>query len=183
MVIIQKKNKKNPNGGKNQLSGIIFEIGTEKFIIDVLDVKEIIQTGQIRRLPNCPDFVEGICNYRGEIIHVVNLKKRLKLSNAVLYNTKANDLEHKANGIGMKYLIILNYNTSFMGVLVDRINNIIHIDDDELVELGPIFQTSVSMKFIKGVIYVQEKPRLMLKLDKILEEVEKYALQTEMIAN
>ena len=55
-----------------QISVIIFRVGNEEFAIDLLDVKEIIQSGQIRRLPKSLDYIEGIYNYRGNIIHIIN---------------------------------------------------------------------------------------------------------------
>ena len=62
---------------RDQMSIIIFEVAGEQFGIDLLDVKEIIKAGQIRRLPKSLDFVEGIYNYRGDIIHIINLKKKI----------------------------------------------------------------------------------------------------------
>ena len=67
------------NNNGNDKSVILFEIGWEQFALDLVDVKEIVQAGQIRKIPKSMDFIEGIYNYRGDIIHIVNLKKKLKL--------------------------------------------------------------------------------------------------------
>ncbi len=63
----------------DQISILTFKIGWEEFVIDLLDVKEIIQAGQIRKLPKSIDYIDGIYNYRGEIIPVIYLKKKLDL--------------------------------------------------------------------------------------------------------
>lgn len=78
---------------KDQISIIVFEVGDEEFAIDLLDVKEIIQAGQIRYLPKSFDFVEGIYNYRGDIIHIINLEKKLKLKEYILYKKSTEKLK------------------------------------------------------------------------------------------
>lgn len=63
---------------------IIFEIDNIKFAINIMDVKEIKEMERIRRLPNAQPFVKGLLNLRGDIIPVIDLKKRLELDNLKL---------------------------------------------------------------------------------------------------
>ncbi|MFW9939967.1 MAG: chemotaxis protein CheW [Candidatus Thorarchaeota archaeon] len=164
----------------NQVSVLIFQIGWEQFVIDLLDVKEIIQAGQIRKLPKSLDYIDGIYNYRGEIIHVVNLKKKLNLNEYMLYRSKNSSTGEETYNNIKKYIIILKVDNSLVGFYVDRIINIDHINNNAIVELSPIFQTSVAMEYIKGVINFDERPRIMLDLSKILNEVEKFKVQQDM---
>lgn len=71
---------------------------------------------------------------------------------------------------------------SLVGFYVDRIINIDHIDVNEITELSSIFQTSVAMKYIKGVIKFKERPRIMLNLGKILIEVEEFKIQQDLLS-
>ena len=68
---------------------------------------------------------------------------------------------------------------SLVGFYVDRIINIDHVNVNEISELSPIFQTSVAMKYIKGVINFKERPRIMLDLGKILTEIEEFKIQQD----
>ena len=163
----------------NQVSILIFQIGWEQFVIDLFDVKEIIQAGQIRKLPKSLDYIDGIYNYRGEIIHVVNLKKKLNLNEYMLYRSK-NSSTGEEDYSTKRYIIILKVDNTLIGFYVDRIINIDHLDVNQIVELSPIFQTSVAMEYIKGVINFKERPRIMLDLSKILNEVEKFKIQQDM---
>ena len=164
---------------RNQISIIIFQIGWEQFAIDLVDVKEIIQAGQIRKLPKSLDYIDGIYNYRGEIIHVVNLKKKLNLNEYVLYRSKQSSTEEEFNN-GKRFIIILKVDNHLIGFYVDRIINIDHVDVNEIVDLSPIFQTSVAMEYIKGIINFEDRPRVILNLSKVLNEVEKFKIQQEM---
>ncbi len=164
---------------KGTISVIIFEVEGEQFAIDLLHAREIIQKGQIRRLPQTFEFVEGIYNYRGDIIYVINLSKKLELHKYMSYKSKE-DVEEEEEQSDEKYLVIVNINNVNTGLLVDRIINISHIKSNELVELSPIFETSISMKFIEGVIKFKDRPRILLNVDKILTEAEQVKIQKEL---
>ncbi len=158
----------------DQKSILILEVGWEQFAIDLLDVKEIIQAGRIRRLPNSLDFIDGIYNYRGEIIHIINLKKKLNLNKYLLYNSKI-DSTHENNS--KNFIVILNLNNNYIGFFVGKIINIIDIDKEEIVKLSPIFKTSVAMKYIKGILKFDDRPRILLNIGKIFTEVEQLLIQ------
>jgi len=170
------------NNDGNQVSIIIFQVGWEQFVIDLLDVKEIITAGQIRKLPKSLDYIDGIYNYRGEIIHVINLRKKLNLDEYIIYRSKNTSMMEEEEELGntKKYIIILKVDNNLIGFYVDQIINIDHIDVGEIVQLSPIFQTSVAMEYIKGVINFKERPRIMLDLGKIFNEVEKFRLQQDL---
>ncbi len=162
---------------EEQISLIIFKVGWEEFVIDLLDVKEIIQTGQIRRLPKSLDFIEGIYNYRGNIIHIINLKKKLNLDDYDIY--KAQNLNDK-NDSGKKFIIIVNIRDMQIGFYVDRIIKVSHITRKDLVGLSPIFQTGLSdIKYIKSVVKFKDRPRILIDLREILSEAEQISLQQD----
>jgi len=164
----------------DQISILTFRIGWEEFVIDLLDVKEIIQAGQIRKLPKSIDYIDGIYNYRGEIIHVINLKKKLDLDQYLLYHDKYSSFEEEESSVTKKFIIILKLDSDLIGFYVDQIISIDHILPDEVVGLSPIFQTSVAIEFITGIINFKDRPRVMLDLTKIFTEVEKFRIQQDL---
>ena len=157
--------------GKNQVSILSFRVAFEEFVVDLYDVKEILQAGQIRKLPKSMHYIDGIYNYRGEIIHVVNLKKKLKLDEYVLYKSKYEHHEENSS-TSKKFIVILKVNNDLVGFYVDEIISVDHVDPSEIIGLSPIFQTSVAMEFIKGIINFEDRPRIILDLSKIFSEVE-----------
>jgi len=160
----------------DQISVLSFKVGWEEFCIDLFDVKEIIQAGQIRKLPKGLDYIDGIYNYRGEIIHIINLKKRLNLNEYVIYQSSYK----QETSATKKFIIILKVENDLIGFYVNQIISIDHINPTEIVGLSPIFQTSVAMEFIKGIIKFEERPRVMLDLSKIFNEIEKFKIQQDL---
>ncbi len=160
----------------NKLSVILFETEGEQFAINIYDTKEIILAGQIRKLPQSYDFIDGIYNYRGEIIHIVNLSKKLNLNEYRIQDSKKNEEKYSSE---KKYIIIVSVNNVNTGFLVDRILDIANIDIDLVEGLSPIFQTSVGIEYIKGIIKFKDRPRILLDLSRILTEVEQTIIEKE----
>lgn len=57
-----------------EIQVVAFMVGKEEFCLDISKVREIKEMMPITRVPNSPDFVEGVINLRGQITTVVNLK-------------------------------------------------------------------------------------------------------------
>lgn len=56
-----------------------FRIGEEDYAVDIMRVREIIQPLPITPVPRAPAFVEGVVRLRGEVIPVVDVRKRFGL--------------------------------------------------------------------------------------------------------
>ena len=67
-----------------ELQFVAFSIGEEEYCIDISKVREVKEMLPITRVPQAPDDVEGIVNLRGQVIPIVNLKKKLGYSFNVL---------------------------------------------------------------------------------------------------
>jgi purine-binding chemotaxis protein CheW len=59
---------------------VVFTLGNEQFAINLFDVKEVVEYSAITKLPNVPPYIKGIMDLRGEITTIIDLRKRLSLS-------------------------------------------------------------------------------------------------------
>ncbi|MFX1276840.1 MAG: chemotaxis protein CheW [Promethearchaeota archaeon] len=166
------------DSSKQTVSVVLFEVEREQFCIDLLTAREIVPKGQIRRLPQTFDFVEGIYNYRGDIIYVINIAKKLKLSE--FKTLKMKGIEEQDETGSNNYIMIVNINNINTGFLVDRILNISHIKANSIVGLSPIFETSISIEYIKGIVKFDDRPRILLDVEKVLTEAEQVQIQKEL---
>ena len=53
-----------------------FEVAEEQFGIDVMRVQELIRYQKPSRIPNAPDVVSGVINFRGHIIPVIDMRRK-----------------------------------------------------------------------------------------------------------
>jgi len=56
-----------------------FKLGDELFAIDVARVREVLEVGQITRVPTAPEYMRGVVNVRGQATPVVDLRLRFGL--------------------------------------------------------------------------------------------------------
>jgi len=69
----------------------------------------------------------------------------------------------------------------FVGFFADQIVSISHVNVEDIVGLSPIFQTSVGMENIKGIIKFKDRPRILLDLSNLLNEIDYLTIQKEEI--
>lgn len=54
-----------------------FKLGDGQYGFNISNVQEIVHFQKHTRIPNVPDFVEGVINLRGKVIPVLDLAKNL----------------------------------------------------------------------------------------------------------
>lgn len=137
---------------------VIFKLGNEMYAVDILNVGGISEYRDITKVPNAPYFIEGIINLRGEIIPIVNLKKRFQIPE------KEADSDTR--------IIINNIAGKDMGFIVDEASQVVRIDDDH-IEVAPDIIKGAEREYIHGVGKMAEGIVILLDLEKILSEEEK----------
>lgn len=140
---------------------VIFKLGNEEYGVDIMNVKEISEFKESTHVPNAPYFVDGIINLRGEIIPIVNLKKRFKVSSGEINSDTR--------------IIVININDRNVGFVVDEASQVLRINDNDIDD-APEIIAGVDRQYITGVGKVGEKIIILLDLEKILTDDEKEKL-------
>ena len=147
----------------NLVQCIGFYLGAELFGVDVLMVQEIIRKSPITSVPNAPAFIEGVINLRGNIVPVIDLRKRLNL-----------DLEKVASEINQRILVI-SVDGRITGFIVDSVSKVMKISTDDIEPPPEIVVAGLKSKYIHGVCKIAEQILILLDFNRILqiEEVKK----------
>ena len=116
---------------------VTFQLGAEKYGIDIMEVKEIVDYEEIRSIPNAPIYVEGIYNLRGGIIPIISLHRRFHLQ-------RPEDIEEDS-------LLILTIGGMELGIIIDRVLRVITIDTDE-IQPPPQMLSGIGSEYIQGVV-------------------------------
>ena len=90
-----------------------FAVSNEIFGIDLIHVHEILRPVFITRIPNVEEYVLGVTNLRGEIIPIVDLKK--KFDQGFTEITK------------ISRIIVLEFNSKRFGLVVEEVKQVIKI--------------------------------------------------------
>lgn len=65
-------------------SYLTFLIGSDKFAVHVERVQEVLEVGQITKLPHAPAYMLGIINLRGKILPLIDTRQKLGLPSIAL---------------------------------------------------------------------------------------------------
>ena len=132
-----------------------FVVGAEEYVVDTMRIRQIIQPLRITTVPHAPEFVEGVINLRGEIVPVVDLRKRLGLAPTAA--TKKT-----------KYLIC-SIGGRRVGLLVDAVSDVIRIPRSSIKPAPGILSVRRGPRFFLGVCGPPDKLKLLLNVKALLE--------------
>jgi purine-binding chemotaxis protein CheW len=114
-----------------------FRIGGEDYALDIMRVREIIQPLPITPVPRAPPFVEGVVHLRGEVIPVVDVRKRLGLA--------AGERTRKT-----KFLVV-NVAGRRLGLVVDEVCEVLRLPRSEIRPAPPLAGEAGPPRFFLGV--------------------------------
>jgi purine-binding chemotaxis protein CheW len=138
-----------------------FLIGSEEFAVDILKVQEINRITQITKVPNSPDFVEGVINLRGKVIPILDLRIRMGMEKK----------EHDSR----TRIIVVEVDQKTIGFIVDEVTEVLRIPKS-VIENPPDLVSNTKSEFITGVGKLEDRLLILLDLDKIISLDEGKAL-------
>ena len=141
---------------------VSFQLGREQFGIDILKVQEINRMAEITKLPEAPEYCEGLMNLRGKVIPVLNLRRKLELE------SKEWDKNTR--------IIVCAVDSHVVGMVVDAVSDVYNITTEN-INSAPEVGGSVNMEFIKGLATINNEMIILLDVDElinvgVLEEIQ-----------
>jgi len=145
---------------------LTFALGSEMFAVGILNVKEIIEYGNLTEIPMMPAFIRGVINLRGSVVPVIDLSARFGGSQTevgrrtciVIVEVPDDDARHD------------------IGIMVDAVSEVLDIPGSE-IEPPPSFGAKIRADFIFGMGKVAGKFVIILNINKVLS-VEEIAMLT-----
>lgn len=131
--------------------------GTE-YGVDILRVQEIKGWEAVTPLPNMPDHILGVMNLRGNIIPVVDLRRRFGLEAQVPGPTTV--------------VIVLRVEDAersrVVGIVADAVSDVIQLEA-AAIKPAPELGGSVTAEVVRGLATVGDKMVILLQVDDLLE--------------
>lgn len=149
--------------GEIQFQLVTFQLGDELYGVNIMDVKEIVRVQNVRVIPNAPYYVEGIINLRGEIIPIIDLHKRFKLSTV----SKLNEDDEESEGD----FIILNIDNSKIGIIIDKVERVVTVKGEDVKD-PPQMLSGIGTEYIEGVVREEKGYLIMLNIRKVFNAKE-----------
>ncbi len=140
--------------GAEQEELLWFRVASERYAINIMEIKEIIKPREVTEVPRVPAFVAGVLSLRGIIIPVFDMRMRLGLSSS--------------GATGKERIIVVKKEEDFCGMLVDEVVQVVKIAASS-IEQPPAVLDGIDRDFVNGIGRFNGQMLILLDLHNILD--------------
>ncbi len=149
---------------RQEVQAVGFYIGEDEYALYIHKVREIYPMTEIRKIPKAPQFVEGVINLRGQIIPIIDLRKRFDMA--------PNESRQTAK------ILIVELEKNQVGMIVDNVSEVMRFYVDEIEKAPAMFSANIDSQYIQGVAKLEGKLIILLDIEKLLSFEEKTVLKS-----
>lgn len=149
------------NAGKTkdeQKQYLTFILDGEEYGVPILKVNGIQGWEKTTPIPNSPDFVKGIINLRGEIVPIIDLRKRFGLE----------ELSYNQHTVVIVVRVEQDDKKRTVGLVVDAVADVYDIEP-EAIHNTPDFGDRINNCFIRGLGMIGDKMVILLDIDTLVD--------------
>ncbi len=143
---------------------ILFTLNQIEFAVPIEQVWRVEPVGEqpLTRVPRAPAFLEGVINIRGQVVPVIDLKKRFDLP--------AGERPPRAR------LLVTEVENQRVGLVVDAVTDILWMPTEK-IEPPPPMVAQISGVYVQGVARrADDRPLVILNLREVLSVQEREGL-------
>ncbi len=137
---------------------VTFRLGEETYGINVMQVQEVLRVTEIAPVPGAPDYVVGIINLRGNVVTVIDTRKRFGL-----IPKEPDDASR---------IVIIEAEDQVIGILVDSVAEVVELRASE-IESAPNVGNEESARYIQGVTSHGGELLILVDLNQLLSDEDK----------
>ncbi|OZG72864.1 chemotaxis protein CheW [Hahella sp. CCB-MM4] len=139
------------------LQYVTFQLDHETYGINVMQIQEVLRYTEIAPVPGAPDYVLGIINLRGNVVTVIDTRKRFGLTESEVTDQTR--------------IVVIEVDNQVVGILVDSVAEVVYLRQSEM-ETAPNVGNEESAKFIQGVCNKNGELIILVEFEKMMSEEE-----------
>lgn len=152
-------NKQAETTSQRNLQIVVFKLGQEEYGLRIDQIKEVVITPNITKMPQTPSYVKGVANIRGNVIAIFDLEDR--------FNLQRNEIA----GNSKRYTLVVESEDFKMGLLVNEVPNTISVNASDLDEsVGIISDANAEVNYIKGIIKTGQRLIILIDIFKVIDQ-------------
>ncbi len=155
------------NQGQKLHQVIVFKLGQEEYGLMIDQIKEVVLTPPISKVPLTQGYIKGVANIRGNVMAILDLEEKFGLSRP---DGPAND---NAN-----YCLVVESKKHNMAVLVREVPNTLSVADSDIDASPSIISEFAGEKnYIQGIIKLEKRLVILIDIFKVISKEELAALK------
>jgi purine-binding chemotaxis protein CheW len=139
---------------------VTFRVAGQEFAFNIFQVERILRYESPAPLPKAPDYLEGVLQYQGGPVPVIDLRKRLGVEALLKDDTR---------------IIVLDWDGGKIGFVVDTVTEVMQIGAGD-VRVPPAIVKGLAAEYITGLVGREARTIIVLNTAKLLGSKEKLAL-------
>jgi purine-binding chemotaxis protein CheW len=140
---------------------VLFTIDEQRYALPLSSVERVVRAVEVIPVPNAPDVIMGLVNVQGQIVPVVDLRRRFHLPQRAL---RLSDR-----------LIIARTSRQTVGLVVDVVDSVIECPDGTIVAAD---QIAHGLEHIAGITTIEDQIVFIQHLHQLLFEEEQALVDT-----
>jgi purine-binding chemotaxis protein CheW len=137
---------------------VVFKLGNEEYGLQIDQIKEVVITPTITKMPQTSSYVRGVANIRGNVIAIFDLEDRFNLNRTI-------------QSKGSKYTLVVESEDIKLGLLVTEVPNTVSVNSSDLDEaVGIINDANADTNYIKGIIKSGERLIILIDIFKVIDQ-------------
>ena len=141
---------------------VVFKLGQEEYGLSIGQIKEVVATPPITRMPRTQSYVRGVANIRGTVIAMVDLEEK--------FNLRIHADEPPRN----PYTLVIDSNDLKIGILVSDVPNTLSVSNEAIEQ---VFNSDNDSAYITGVVKLEKRLIIMIDIFKVINQSETLVLQ------
>lgn len=137
----------------NDIQLACFSLGDSLFAVDIMRIREIVLPQKLSSLPGASQVLEGVINLRGDVIPVMDLRKRFGMP--------------APDGATSGKLLIVSLARQTLALAVDNVMEVITVPARE-IKPAPENAGGVGMEYLLGVCLSDDRVFMILDIDSLL---------------
>lgn len=150
----------NPAEDRQEEQLVLFRLADEHYGLEIGCVREIIVWQPVTRVPRTPPFIEGVINLRGQIIPVIDLRRRFGLPEAQRDRSSR--------------IVVVEIASVVTGLVVDAVSEVVRLPTSAIEPPSEVL--AVDTAFIRGIARTDQRLIILLNPERILDHAEQEAL-------
>jgi len=132
---------------------VVFKLNNESYGLLIEYVQTIEKLIEITRVPSAPYYISGVINLRGDVIPVVDLRKRFQLENVSICDENR--------------IIVLSFDEMSVGILVDSCSEVVTLDTSQIDKAYDLV-SSFEDDYIQGIGKFNERMIIVVDIPKLI---------------
>ena len=143
---------------------VVFKLGKEEYGLKIDQIKEVVITPPITKMPQTPPYMRGVANIRGNVIAILDLEEKFEISSA-----------RETNSTGNNFTLVIASEEYKMGILVREVPNTLSVSSSSM-ETSFFSGEQSANTYITGIIKLDKRLIIMIDILKVIDEHEAHQL-------